>query len=363
MPRTEDLRLRLGRGLAGLLNPAHGPSLYPRLVGLSAHFAQEMGVVLPETRLEVDSDLDDGEYVIELRSGACAHGCLEPNRLLAVGDDEAMGPLLGMTTQEPVYGMPGKWILPAQLEQAALQGCLVFDPLGLIATHLTELLTRELHTLLDLDQVAARLEKLRAERPALVEAALQRLPLTGCHGLMRRLLKERVSVADTRAVLEAVVARVEPEESLDLETVTGLVRSELARVVCGPLVDEAGVLHAVTLSEGAEAVLKKDTRREGGLAPDLGERLLGALARELTGVMEQGCSPVLLVDFELRPTLRDLMVRMFPDTPVLSWTEIPETVQVRVAAVVGSRFHPEARSLPRKTWQVGATSVSAIPGV
>src|SRR5690606_4839145 len=149
---------------------------------------------------------------------------------------EAMGPLLGMSTLEPVYGMPGKWILPAQLEQAALQGCLVFDPLGLVATHLTELLTQELHNLLDLDQVAARLERMRTERPALVTATLARLQLTELHQVLRRLLKERVSVADTRAVLEAVVTRIDPGEELDQETVTGLVRSELARAVCAPLV-------------------------------------------------------------------------------------------------------------------------------
>ncbi|MBI3926465.1 MAG: FHIPEP family type III secretion protein [Armatimonadetes bacterium] len=360
-PPVDRLALFLGSELERLLEP--GSALYPRLAAAYGHFVQGRGVPLPVLCLHRDrQNLEPDAYRIEIGGHPEAEGAFRTGLLLAVGEDATLNALLGEETLEPVYGMPARWIGPTQAEPAAARGCILFDPPGLIATHLIEVLGREAYRLLDQASLEQRLKSFLPAHRTLLSQLRRHPGLPGLRVLLQALVRERVSLQDLLSILEAA-ARFAPEAE-DLQSLTELVRAEIPQTICGPYLDEEGQIPAVVLTDTTEGVLKAQFQSQKGLDPEIGERFLGVLSRELEELHAAGWSPALVVDFEIRAGLRRLVERDFPDLAVLSWSEIAPRAGIRTLATIGSRFHPWARKLPSSRWTTSAATGSepAAPG-
>ncbi len=347
VPEPRDaVRVLLGERLAVLLDPG-ASRLFLRLEGVMRHFSREMGIQIPVLSLARSVELEPEHYELHFLGQLEVEGRLLPGRVLAVGEEEALAPLLGEAGQEPVYGMPGKWI-PASHARGALElGCMVFEPEAMLVTHLVSLLERQAWRLIDTDAVAARLEVLKGSQPHLVAEARRRLGLARIRTILANIARERISVSDLSAVLEAALGKA--GRAQDPQVLTELARTGLRRAICRAFSGEDG-LEAITLSESAEKLLAREFKRDNGLDALVGQRFLAALALEYEAAMEKGTRPVLLVDFELRPLVAGLTERVFPELPVLSWTEVDPDVEVETVAVLGSRFHPSARPYPSRRW-------------
>lgn len=346
-PPPEAVQVLLGERLAALLDPGAGP-FYLRLEAVLRHFSREVGIQIPSLTLAYRAELEPDRYEIQLLGQGAGSGRLLPGRVLAVGEEDALAPLLGEAGYEPVYGMPGKWI-PASHARGAIElGCMIFEPETMLVTHLVSVLERQAWRLIDTDAVAARLEALASTRPELVAEARSKLGLARLRTILSNIARERVSVVDLPGLLEAALSKGGRAKAP--EVLTELARTGLRRSICRAFVADSGHLEAITLSDRAEQLLTREFKRPKGLDALVGQRFLAALLLEYEAAIEKGTRPVLLVDFELRPLVAGLTERVFPELPVVSWSEVDPEVEVDTVAVLGSRFHPSARPFPSQTW-------------
>ncbi len=359
------LELRLGNKLGCLLDPTQGRAFYTRvMVGLAA-WSRDWGIPLPVLSFAPGHELGGNEYRFSVDGQSEAFGESQASGILAVAEPSLTQGLLGLETHDPIYHLPAKWISSTQTQKARELGCIVFDPAALIITHMLEVLGREGWRFLTLDSCESKLEKLAAKKPALVREAGRRLTLPKTVHLLRNLAKERVAVADLGAILEGVVEAIEPDEEPGFHIVDR-VRSEIGAIICSPLLGPSGELLAAAVTKGLEERLKAESH-EGltQVEPDFLTSVVGCLTQELSPLMQRCPGLVLVVDFELRSILSQLLRRQFDTLPILAWSDIPPWVDLRVVAEIGSRLHPRARPIPRRRYEIStrpksdATKVSS----
>ena len=130
-----------------------------------------------------------------MKGNPVARGDLNTKELLAIDPGSAEGTIEGGEAIDPVFGLPAKWILPSQREQAELLGYNVVEPVAILATHLTEIINSHAHELLGRQETQNLIEELKQSYPNVVE---ELLPDSEAIGKLQRvlqiLLAERVPI-------------------------------------------------------------------------------------------------------------------------------------------------------------------------
>jgi len=173
--------------------------------------------------------------------------------VLAVCEHSLIAHVPGEETNEPVYGLPAKWIAVEQREKALHSGALVFDPISVVGSHLAEVARSHAAALVGRQELQTLLEHLRATVPALVrEVGTDGFPLSVLHKTFALLLRERAWPRDPVAALEAIVAAAaqtrEPRE----------LGEAARRIIIPQLLRRRGVAVLEPLIVGAEVELRTE---------------------------------------------------------------------------------------------------------
>jgi len=70
------------------------------------------------------------------------------------------------------------------------------------------------------------------------------------------------------------------------------------------------------------------------LDPNVGQEILQAISQQVNSLQERGLQPILLIAPQVRPALRKLTERSFPNLVILSWNEIAPKVNVNSVGMV-----------------------------
>lgn len=182
--------------------------------------------------------------------------------------------------------------------------------------------------------VAAAGAESAALKTCLKEADLSLIVL---HGILRRLLQERISIADIDRILTTVVenARFTREAGPLVE----LVRTALAPQITQRFERAPGVLDGIILSEELAQTLSESAvmRNEGldlELDAGIGRRVLEAIGGQVRRFEPLAAPLCLLVEPRLRPVLARLCERTLPNLVVLSWNEIQPGGRQEIHATV-----------------------------
>jgi flagellar biosynthesis protein FlhA len=336
---VEPLAIEVGLDLLYLVDEAAGAELVQRIQRLRNQFAQDMGVVIPRVHLRDDLKLQPGEYVMLLRGEEIGRGVLHARQQLALDPGNVKGPIKGLATTDPVFGLPAWWIPESLVVRAQTLGYTVVDVPTVLSTHLVELLGSYGHELFDGAQLAKALERVQSENARLVEDLVpDPLSRNVVLRVFRNLLREGVSVRDTQTILEALSDFAQRTKEPDV--LTEFVRQRLARTITRRFSTPEGALRYVALAPDAEdAVLRALHSNEGGGPPSL--TLDPNIARVLiTKIREEaetraGDGPLVLLAPPLaRAPLRKLLERSVPRLAIVSSAEILPNVRLeRVAAV------------------------------
>ena len=195
----------------------------------------------------------------------------------------------------------------------------------------------------------------------LVREASKSAPLPRMAEVLRRLLDEDVSVANLRAVLEAV-AEWGPREQ-NTAVLAEHVRTALRRQICHGLAGAEKRLTLVlvesTLDEAMRgAVHATPAGTQLALDPGAVEGLIGTLRPLLESALAEGKRPAVLVSTELRRHLRALLAHHDLDVPVLSFPELAADFS---AVVAGTMQHtPQDQGRPRRDAPVHATAAPRV---
>jgi flagellar biosynthesis protein FlhA len=341
----EDVRpvdvigLEVGYRLVPLVDRTKGGDLLARIRGIRRKLTQELGFLVQPVHIRDNLELGPNAHRIRLAGVSIAESDVHPDRELAINPGRVFGPLNGLATRDPAFGMEATWIEPSMREHAQSLGYTVVDAATVIATHLSHLIQTHAHELFGHEEAEQLLKGLSKTAPKLVEELVPKvLPLAVVVRVMQGLLAERVPIRNVRAIVEAL-AEAGPRTT-DTQTLIAQVRVALGRQIVQDIVGLAEELPVITLEPELERLLSNGLGNPGaspGLEPGLAERLQRGL-QEAALRQERGGEPAVLLT---PPALRAALARFFrvsvPGLHVLAWNEVPDNRKVRMVTAVGSR--------------------------
>jgi len=334
--QIEPIELEVGYLLIPLADASQGGDLLKRIGLLRQQCAQDPGILVPPVRILDNLGLPGGTYVVKVRGTEKARGDVMPQFLLALDTGRVTGPVEGIDTIDPSFGMRAKWVASSRRADALAVGYDVVEPSTVIATHLIETVKRSAAELLGRQDVQQMLDALKKSHPAVVDEVVpSKLSLGTVHRVLQRLLRERVPIRDLVTILEALGDAA--DSTKDPVLLTEHVRRALSDAIARAHLDDQGLLPAITLGPRLEQALSALlTPRQGQAAPGLTPDMISQLIRDLENMASSraidGRLPPLVVPSALRLGIRNVLEPVLPQQPVLSLAELPPHVQLSAIA-------------------------------
>ena len=343
------LSLELGYGLVGLVDERKGAPLMARITGIRRQLSRELGFVVPLVRVRDNLSLGPNSYRITVAGVVVGEDECWPDDLLALDSGELIGTVEGRMTKDPSFGLDAVWIRPEQRNDAVVAGYTVVDGATVIATHLNQLIANSAADLFGMDEAQKLLDALKESSPQLV-AGLTPVPLTLAQlaAACRSLLAEGVPLKDFRRVAEAMIDA--SRETTDPVQLNEAVRQRIGALIVQTIVPVRMPLPVVTFDAELEGLLAQAVR----VGPNAAHPFEPALAQRIIVAVNQAAQPLLstATRFALvtSPLARRAVARLLkphlPETPIMSFLEIPDGKAVEVMAIVGSNNAQHAPTLP-----------------
>ncbi|RMH46842.1 MAG: flagellar biosynthesis protein FlhA [Gammaproteobacteria bacterium] len=335
--RVDVLELEIGYGLIPLIDPKQGGDLLERVGYIRRQIAAELGFVVPKIRIRDNLRLAPQQYVIKLRGEEISSGQLQIKSLLAMPGPNVSREIEGLSTTEPVFGLPALWIRPEQQTDAEVNGYTVVEPPSIIITHLTEIIRQHAASLLGRQEVQELLDNLQQDYPAIVNEVQNRPGLGTVQRVLQALLQERVSIRDLVVILEAIADHA--QEISDPDLLAEQARTYMGRSIANQYRSFDGALHVFTLSPTVEQMVANHLQQTSqgwmvNLAPDVAQRLLTQIAQQMEHMASQSHEPVLLTSQRIRLPMRRFVHRTLPTLAVLAFSELPPELEVRAEGMV-----------------------------
>jgi flagellar biosynthesis protein FlhA len=348
---VDIMSLEIGYGLISLVDSSRGGDLLERINGIRRHFAMDLGLVVPPIRIRDNMQLGPNEYCLKIKMNEISRGELMPDFHLAMHASGKEGELVGVQTREPAFGLPAVWVNEAEKKRAESLGYTVVEATAVLATHLQEIIKKYGYELLVRQDVQNMVDNLKKRYPAVVDDIIPaKISVAQVHRVLQNLLKEQVSIRNLMTIFEVIgdyASRIK-----DMEIMTEYVRTALRMDISRRNASESGDLHVITLDPGLEQQLNDSLHKtEFGtsilLDPVLRNRIIGKLADAVRKAGESGISPVILTSPPVRPYLRRMIEKELFTIPVMSYSEIADTVKVRSLDMITLKSSEQAQASPR----------------
>ncbi|MBM7581398.1 flagellar biosynthesis protein FlhA [Caldicoprobacter guelmensis] len=334
---VDPLEVEFGYGLIPLADVNQGGDLLDRIVMIRRQMALDLGLIVPVVRLRDNIQLEPNEYVIKVRGVEVARGQVLPDHLLAMDPGTVEQPIEGIDTVEPAFGLPAKWIKEHQRERAEMLGYTVVDPPSVISTHLTEVIRKHGHELINRQDVQTLLDNLKGKYPALVEDVVPKtLTLGEVQKVLANLIKENVPIRDMVTILETLADYGNITKDPDM--LTEYVRQALARTITSRFVPEKKVKVLTLAPELEKAIMDSVQQTEHGsylaMEPTKTHAIFKNLTKELEKLTSIGLQPIVLTAPVVRMYFKRLTEQVAPDLVVLSYNELDGSVEIQSVGVV-----------------------------
>jgi len=339
----EDVRpvdlvgLEVGYRLVSLVDKRQTGDLLGRVRGVRRKLSQELGFLVPAVHIRDNLDLAPNVYRINLSGVPVGESVIYPDKELAINAGRVFGPLQGIATRDPAFGMEAVWIDAASRDHAQALGYTVVDPSTVIATHLSFVIQSHANEILGHEEVQQLLNGLAKSAPKLVEDLVPRvLPLSAVVRVLQSLLAERIPIRNIRTIIETLAEHA--PRSQDPAVLLTYVRVALGRQIVQDIAGIASELPVITFEPELERLLSGSLAANAtspGLEPGLAERLQQRVAEASRRQEASGEAPVLLVPPPLRAQMSRFLRAALPHLNVLAWNEIPDNRKVRVVTAVG----------------------------
>lgn len=329
---VEPIEMEFGYSLIPLVDDSGGGKLINRIVIFRRQYAQDMGFVIPSIRLRDSASLNPNEYCIKIKGEEIASGEILVDYYLAIEPSDLAGEIDGIDTIEPAYGIPSKWILPENKELAEIYGYTVIDPLSVMLTHMSEVVSKHSYELLSRAEVLQLIENVKASIPELVEEAFPNIiSYSSFQKILSNLLKEGVPIKDLVTVIETIVDSSSTTKDLDM--ITENIRVALKRTITRKFC-EGGQMKVITLDAELEKIIVSSmAKSEHGiylsLSPDILQKVLLQVSENVKKFNDISVKPVILTSHVVRVYFYRLIEQFYPNVSVISFNEIANNVQIQ----------------------------------
>jgi len=336
---VDQISLEIGYGLIPLVSEQDGGLLLSRVRGIRKKLSAELGFLIQPIRIRDNLNLEPMSYNILLKGAVRGNGILKLGSDLAINPGDITTELEGVPTKEPAFGLDAYWINQTQSDHAKTLGYTIVDGATVVATHLNALLRTNASDLLGHDETREILAKVSTRSPKLIEDLVpDKLSVTTVMQVLKNILFESVSIRDIHTILSTLL--VESGKTQNPDELTELVRPRLGHLMLQEVVDLGEALNVITLDPNLEQMLigsvaQSTKMGEAVIEPTLIEGLLESVKKQRNEAEEKGHPAVIVVAPPIRPWLARMIKQRFPDTTVLSYTEIPEDQKIKVFARIG----------------------------
>lgn len=333
--KVDQIEVELGYKLINLIDKERGGDLMERIGQIRRQVMIDLGLPVPAIRVHDNLQLASNCYQVKLRGSVIASGSVEPNSFLAVNTglvDEDAKPLDGKITTEPSYGLPAVWVNEAERDRAETNGYTVATPSSVLATHLTEIIRSFAGEILSRQDFVKMLDQVKEINETIVTEISDVIGTGEILAVLQLLLAEQVAIRDLSSILEHLISYAKVNK--DPEYLAERVREGLGRQICSEFLSE-GKLNAVTFHPSVEEEMINSVHM-GRLAldPMKTKAIIENLKEAYQGVTEQGLPPVILCNAKVRLPLRKIIERTLTQFAVLSYSEVPSTVDVQSVATI-----------------------------
>ncbi|WP_281968849.1 flagellar biosynthesis protein FlhA [Roseovarius nanhaiticus] len=344
----DDIHVEFAPDLVNLvLDP--GTGLDARIANMRTHVATRYGLILPEIRLTDDPSLPGGSYAIRIQGVEQGRARLRVDQVLLLDPGSVADLPPGEKVTEPVYGAPARWISTEDQEQAALSGATIVAPTEILATHLLEVIRRNLSRLLTMKAMRRLLDEMvnlsdparsEANRKLLDEMIPDRVPADLLHAVLRLLLAEQVSVRNLPLILEATAEARQIVQGPD--AICEHVRQRLGFQLVANLQRDDGTLPLIQLAPEWEDTFQTYQmegdrgRLDVALPPELFNTLTSSVSGEVARAADMGIYPAIVTSTARRRFLRTVLAARNIGNPVLSFEEIGTDAQPSLIGVVAA---------------------------
>ena len=263
----------------------------------------------------------------------------------AVGMRDRLFSELGVPLPSPrvrvVAGLPRRHAIISLFEVPAKvltipDGIADAEAVRVVSDAALELLRARASDFLGLAETQRLLDEMEQFAPATVRSVVPKpVSLTLLTDILRRLLEERVSIRDLRAILEPLASLANTEK--DPLTLTELVRAQLRRALTFKLTGGAKQLGVVLVDPTIEDTIRRAIQRTPAgafltLPPAAARDVVAALRRAGGEAAGQAGGAVFLTQPDIRRFMRKLLETELPDAIVVSFAELLPEVTLRPLA-------------------------------
>jgi len=332
------LGLELGYGLVGLVDERKGAPLMARITGIRRQLSRELGFVVPLVRVRDNLALGPNSYRITIAGVVMGEDECWPDDLLALDSGELINTVEGRAAKDPTFGLDAVWIRPEQRGDAVVAGYTVVDGATVIATHLNQLIIQSAADLFGMDEMQKLLDALKESAPQLVQGLTPApLSLAQLAAAARALLAEGVPLKDFRRIAEALVDA--SRETVDTAPLVEAVRTRIGALIVQTIVPVRMPLPVVTFDAELEGLLAQAIRvgpnAQHPFEPALAQRIIAAVTEASAPLVATATRFALVTSPLARRAVARLLRPHLPETPILSFLEIPDGKPVEVVAIVG----------------------------
>jgi flagellar biosynthesis protein FlhA len=336
---VDVLGLEVGYRLIPMVDKGQDGELLKRIRGLRKKFAQDIGFLASPVHIRDNLELRPNAYRITLKGVEIGNGEAYPGQFLAINPGRVSGQLPGNQTKDPAFGLPAVWVENAKREHAHALGYTVVDASTVVATHLNHVIMSHAADLLGRQETQALLDHISKDSPKLVDDLVPKvLPLHVLQRVLQYLLEESINIRDMRSIVETLAEHA--PRSQDAVELASRVRMALGRAIVQQLFPGSAEIDVIALEPGLERILSQAMVNGGADGGAIEPGLADTLLRETAGAAQRqedlGMPPVLLVPNNLRWLLARFLRRSVPNLKVIAHSEVPESRNIRVVAVVGS---------------------------
>lgn len=347
---VSPMDVEIGFGLVSLVDRNQGGKLIERIGNIRTQLVEELGLILPPVNVRDNVNLKNNDYDIKIRGLEAARGSVKPGSLLAI-DPSGEVKLEGyLPVKEPAFGFQAFWIPEGKRDIAETKGLTLVDCTNVITTHLLTVAKSHAADILTRQDTSVLLDNLKESHPAVIQELIpNKMSIGGVHRVLQGLLKEKVSIRDMAIIVETLADNA--PKTQDVALLVEQCRRALGAQITRNHLAPDGSLKSLGLHPDLETMIKKATHREGSsigaltLHPFVIRDLLQKTGEAVQSARARGFEPVILCSPTVRPLMRQLVVHSLRDMGVLSFTEVPDSVQVEMLGLIPAPKGAEVEAL------------------
>lgn len=334
----ELIELEVGYGLVNLVDTEQNGDLLERITHIRKQFALDYGIIIPSVRIKDNLELKPAGYRIMIKGIEVAKGELMSDHFLAMDPGTVIEQIDGITTVEPVFGLPAVWITEDQKDDAQYNGYTVVDLSTVVATHLTELLKTNMHELFGRQELVRLLDHFKEQYPKIVaDLVPDILNLGQVLKVLQNLLRESISVRDLRTILETLAEY--GVKMKDTDMLTEYVRQSLYRTITEYVRSQKGDVPLFTLDRKieeniAQNLIQTEQGQQLSLDPKVTQTILASLNEKIEEATSMGEKMIVLCSPVIRQHFKKLTEKFIPNLIVISHNELSPDANIRSLGTV-----------------------------